>query len=197
MPLLYHNVYLPRLRNFHPTVSPAAIFTIPLPSILYHLLNIPTPLTHYRTSRTSKASNPSAARVRRTPRRSRVHVEKVAGDVLDEPRCGEYARLCDKADFDLKRARFLLRKPNAKLGPFVKLGKRLIRHAESILQYFTHRVSNSFAEGIDNKIKIIKRMTFGSRDFECFRLKILAATGYLRPFPSLIGCTANRLPTLS
>ena len=69
------------------------------------------------------------------------------------------------------------------LKPFVQLGKRLLRHAKSILEYFIHRVSNGFAEGINNKIKVIKRMAFGFHDFEYFRLKILSVTGYLRPYP--------------
>ena len=64
---------------------------------------------------------------------------------------------------------------------FVNLGKRLKRHAESILMYFKHRISNAFAEGINNKIKVVKRMAFGFHDFEYFRLKILAATGFLKP----------------
>lgn len=72
------------------------------------------------------------------------------------------------------------------LKPFVQLGKRLLRHAKSILEYFVHRVSNGFAEGINNKIKVIKRMAFGFHDFEYFRLKILSVTGYLRPYPRVL-----------
>ena len=56
----------------------------------------------------------------------------------------------------------------------------------SILEYFVHRVSNGFAEGINNKIKVIKRMAFGFHDFEYFRLKILSVTGYLRPYPRVL-----------
>ena len=70
--------------------------------------------------------------------------------------------------------------------PFVRLGKRLLRHAKSILEYFIHRVSNGFAEGINNKIKVIERMAFGLHDFEYFRLKILSVTGYLRPYPRVL-----------
>ena len=72
------------------------------------------------------------------------------------------------------------------LKPFVQLGKRLLRHAKSILEYFVHRVSNGFAEGINNKIKVIKRMAFGFHDFEYFRLKILSVTGCLRPYPRVL-----------
>lgn len=70
------------------------------------------------------------------------------------------------------------------LSAFVKLGRRLLRNAESILGYFVHRVSNAFAEGINNGIKVVKRMAFGFHDFEYFKLKILAYTGYLRPYPA-------------
>lgn len=69
----------------------------------------------------------------------------------------------------------------SKLSPFVNLGRRLLRHSKTILAYFTHRISNAFAEGVNNKVKVVKRMAFGFHDFEYFRLKIMAATGYLRP----------------
>ena len=36
------------------------------------------------------------------------------------------------------------------LKPFVRLGKRLLMHTKSILEYFVHKVSNGFAEGINN-----------------------------------------------
>lgn len=69
------------------------------------------------------------------------------------------------------------------LEPFVRLGKRLRRHAESILAYFTYGITNAIAEGINNVIKVVKRIAFGFHDFEYFRLKVLARTGQLRPFP--------------
>ena len=59
----------------------------------------------------------------------------------------------------------------------------LVTKDGSILEYFVHKVSNGFAEGINNKIKVIKRMAYGFHDFEYFRLKILAATGYLKALP--------------
>ena len=69
------------------------------------------------------------------------------------------------------------------LKPFVALGKRLNRHRESILAYFDYKISNGFAEGVNNKVKVIKRMAFGYRDFAYFRLKVFAATGKLSPLP--------------
>lgn len=70
---------------------------------------------------------------------------------------------------------------NSGLKPFIKLGGLLQRNAYSILAYFKYRLSNGFAEGINNKIKVVKRIAFGFHDFEYFKLKILNVTGYLAP----------------
>ncbi len=42
-----------------------------------------------------------------------------------------------------------------------------------VLNYFIERVSNGIVEGINNKIKMIKRMAFGFRNFTHFRLRII------------------------
>ena len=46
---------------------------------------------------------------------------------------------------------------------------------ESIVNYFIQRTTNGPAEGVNNKIKVIKRMAYGFRNFAHFRLRILAA----------------------
>jgi len=46
---------------------------------------------------------------------------------------------------------------------------------ESILNYFKKRTTNGPAEGINNKIKLVKRRAYGFRNFANFRLRILAA----------------------
>lgn len=48
---------------------------------------------------------------------------------------------------------------------------------EHILNYFDSRSSNGFAEGINNKIKMLKRRGFGFLNFEHFRLRILVSCG--------------------
>ena len=42
-----------------------------------------------------------------------------------------------------------------------------------ILNYFVERWTNAFAEGVNNKIKLIKRRAFGYTNFDHFRLRIL------------------------
>ena len=45
----------------------------------------------------------------------------------------------------------------------------------AILNYFADRVSNGFAEGVNNKIKLIQRRAFGFHTFDSLRLHILVA----------------------
>ncbi len=45
---------------------------------------------------------------------------------------------------------------------------------EEILNYFDHRITNGFVEGKNNRIKTIKRMAYGYRNMDNFRMRILA-----------------------
>jgi len=48
---------------------------------------------------------------------------------------------------------------------------------QPILNFFKERVTSGFVEGINNKIKLIKRITFGMPNFEHFRLRVLFEFG--------------------
>jgi transposase len=74
----------------------------------------------------------------------------------------------------------------SRLEPFIKLAKRLKRWSAGILSYFEHRITNGVAEGINNKIKVLKRRSYGFRDDEYFFLKILNACGALPSLESII-----------
>lgn len=65
------------------------------------------------------------------------------------------------------------------LKPFIKLAKRLNRWKHGLLEYFKQKISNGISEGLNNKIKVIKRKSYGFQDMEYFFLKILMATGFL------------------
>lgn len=71
------------------------------------------------------------------------------------------------------------------IAAFIKLAKRLLRWKAGILAYFTHRITNGISEGINNKIKVLKRRSYGFHDHEYFFLKILNATGALPSLESL------------
>jgi len=79
--------------------------------------------------------------------------------------------------------------PNAKLGEefldtwigqaqelgnahFTKLAKTIDEHRTGLLSYFKHRISTGPLEGLNNKIKVLKRQAYGFRDMEYFRLRL-------------------------
>ena len=51
--------------------------------------------------------------------------------------------------------------------------KTLRRHAIGILAYYDCEITTGPLEGINNKIKTLKRQSYGFRDMEYFKLKIL------------------------
>jgi len=59
------------------------------------------------------------------------------------------------------------------VADLVKLAKSLTLHADGILAFFDHRISSGPLEGVNNKIKVLKRKAYGYRDDEFFRLKLL------------------------
>lgn len=50
--------------------------------------------------------------------------------------------------------------------------KTLWKHLDGLLNYFDHRINNGKAEGINNKIKTMKRQSYGFHDVEYFTLKL-------------------------
>lgn len=63
----------------------------------------------------------------------------------------------------------------SRIAPLVTFAKRLARYAHGIVAHARWPLHTSLLEGINNKIKVIKRMAYGLRDDEYFFLKIRAA----------------------
>ncbi len=61
------------------------------------------------------------------------------------------------------------------ITPVIRFAKRLAGYVEGIIASATYRLNTSVLEGMNNKIKVIKRMAYGYRDSEYFFLKIKAA----------------------
>jgi transposase len=59
------------------------------------------------------------------------------------------------------------------LEPLRKLARTLINHFIGILNFFDYPVTNGKIEGINNKIKTLKRQAYGYRDNEYFKLRLL------------------------
>jgi len=58
------------------------------------------------------------------------------------------------------------------LKHFVKLARTLEKHLAGLLTYFKHRISTGPLEGLNNKIKVLKRQAYGFRDQAYFKLRL-------------------------
>ncbi len=58
------------------------------------------------------------------------------------------------------------------LPHFSKLAQTLDRHRAGLLSYFRHRISTGPLEGLNNKIKVLKRQAYGFRDQLYFKLRL-------------------------
>jgi transposase len=61
------------------------------------------------------------------------------------------------------------------LKPLIRFAASLRRHAEGIINHCRYKLHTSRIEGVNNKIKVIKRIAYGFRDDDYFILKIKGA----------------------
>jgi transposase len=59
------------------------------------------------------------------------------------------------------------------LKHLVKLAGTIDDHRPGLLAYFDHRISTGPLEGMNNKIKVLKRSAYGFRDMEYFKYRLL------------------------
>ena len=65
------------------------------------------------------------------------------------------------------------RAKESKLPAMVKCANSLLSHRTGILAWYDAKVTNAMLEGINNKIKVLKRKAYGYRDDEYFKLLLL------------------------
>ena len=53
-----------------------------------------------------------------------------------------------------------------------KLAKTILKHSEGLLNYFKHKITTGPLEGLNNKIKTMKRQSYGFTDIEYFKLRL-------------------------
>ncbi|WEF31634.1 ISL3 family transposase [Pseudoduganella chitinolytica] len=61
---------------------------------------------------------------------------------------------------------------DSQIAPLVLFAKRLVKYRRGILASAIYPMSSSILEGVNNRIKVIKRMAYGFRDSAYFFLKI-------------------------
>lgn len=69
----------------------------------------------------------------------------------------------------------------SKIPAFVELGQKFFRKRHFILNFFLMRITSAISEGINNKVKRLKRMAYGYKDVAYFLLKIHQHCGLLNP----------------
>ena len=67
------------------------------------------------------------------------------------------------------------------LESFVALAESFTRKMQYILNWFKKKISSAISEGFNNTIKRLKRMAYGYKDIDYFRLKIHQHCGLLNP----------------
>jgi transposase len=60
----------------------------------------------------------------------------------------------------------------SRVNEIVKVARTLLHHHKGLLDYYNHKISNATTEGINNKIKTLKRQAYGYRDMEYFKLRL-------------------------
>ena len=60
----------------------------------------------------------------------------------------------------------------SRLKHIAALARSLRAHRRGLLAYYQHRISTGPLEGMNNKIKVLKRQTYGFRDVEYLKLRL-------------------------
>jgi transposase len=61
---------------------------------------------------------------------------------------------------------------------YSKVLETITTHLDSICDYFSHRTTSGVMEGINNRIKLIKRQAYGFVNFINFRSRLLACLSH-------------------
>ncbi|MCI1982772.1 MAG: transposase [Oscillospiraceae bacterium] len=84
----------------------------------------------------------------------------------------QFFEVLDSKDSDSARmalSRWIMAAQNSGLEKFINCGNTLVRWSKGILNSFGCPYTNGFTEGVNNKIKVLKRNAYGYRSFRSFR----------------------------
>lgn len=73
---------------------------------------------------------------------------------------------------------------HSRLGPMIQAAKSFKVYLRSILNYFTHRMTNAVAEGLNSKIQGILKSAYGYRNKENFKTAVYFHCGGLDLYPA-------------
>ena len=61
---------------------------------------------------------------------------------------------------------------NSEVKQLRKMAYTLTDHLYGMIHYYPHKITNALLEGLNNKIKTMKRQAYGFRDMEYFTLRL-------------------------
>ncbi|MCI4323655.1 MAG: ISL3 family transposase [Thermoplasmata archaeon] len=73
---------------------------------------------------------------------------------------------------------------HSRLKPMADVARMVKDHLTGVMTYFTHRITNAVAEGLNSKIATIQKMAYGYRNKDHFRTAVLFRCGGLDLYPS-------------
>jgi transposase len=86
-------------------------------------------------------------------------------------------RASSRTDAEQRLATFLRAVDHAGLAAFDAFAKGIRSWQEELLGYFDEPTTNGYAEGVINKVKVIKRRAYGLPTFNGFRKRVVIACG--------------------
>jgi transposase len=75
---------------------------------------------------------------------------------------------------------------HSRLAPMIEAAQLIQRHLHNVLTYFTHRVTNAVAEGLNSKIATIQKRACGFRNHNHFKTAVYFHCGGLNLYPSAL-----------
>lgn len=75
---------------------------------------------------------------------------------------------------------------HSRLAPMIEAAKLIARHLPNVLTYFTHRITNAVAEGLNSKIATVQKRACGYRNPDNFKIAIYFHCGGLNLYPAAV-----------
>lgn len=73
---------------------------------------------------------------------------------------------------------------HSRLPPMIAAARLIARHLPNVLTYFTHRISNAVAEGLNSRIATVQKRACGYRNRDHFKIAVYFHCGGLDLYPA-------------
>jgi transposase len=75
---------------------------------------------------------------------------------------------------------------HSRLAPMIEVAKLIARHLPNVLTYFSHRITNAVAEGLNSKIATVQKRACGYRNPHHFKIAVYFHCGGLNLYPAVV-----------